>query len=119
MTTAATLAATPLVVIALWAYALFVFFLAYIPIKAAFDRGTLKRERTLGCGAAYLTLGIGGVLDVGFNVLAGSLIFRELPRREFLTFTKRCRKWQADPGYRGRFARAVCRELNVFEEHHC
>jgi hypothetical protein len=59
------------------------------------------------------------VLDVGFNLVPGSLIFLEPPRRACLTFTQRCRSWQADPGYRGRFARAVCRELNVFEEHHC
>src|SRR3954467_821125 len=100
--TFATLAAMPLVAIALWAYALFVFFLAYLPIKAAFDRGALKRQWTLGCAAAYVTLAIGFVLDVGFNLVPGSLIFLEPPRRACLTFTQRCRSWQADPGYRGR-----------------
>lgn len=113
MTLAATFAAL------LWAYALYVFFLAYIPLVGAHERGALKTEPSVVLAAAYLTLGIGYVLDVGFNLLFASLIFAELPQRDYITFTKRCRKWRDDAGYRGRFARWVCHRLNVYQEHHC
>jgi hypothetical protein len=104
---------------ALWAYALFVFFLAYITIVNAYDRKDLKRERRLGVGLAYATLGIGYVLDVGFNVFIGTLLFLELPERANITLTRRCRKWREDAGYRGAIARWVCSELNVYQQDHC
>jgi hypothetical protein len=103
----------------LWAYMLFLFFLAYIPIHEAFERKALKLELDLMSCAAYATLALGLVLDIGFNIFFASLIFLELPETDNLTFTKRCRKWRTDAGYRGEFARWVCERLNVYQDRHC
>lgn len=108
-----------LLVPVLWGYALFVFFLAYIPIAAAHERGGLKSRLDPMDLAAYITLGIGLVLDVGFNLLPASIIFAERPASWNETFTKRCRRWRPDDGYRGRFARWVCDRLNVYQDRHC
>lgn len=103
----------------LWAYMLFVFFLAYIPIHEAFERKALKLELDVMSCAAYATLALGLLLDVGFNIFIASLFFLEFPETDNLTFTKRCRKWKADSGYRGGFSRWVCARLNVYQDPHC
>jgi hypothetical protein len=50
---------------------------------------------------------------------AGLVHLPELPETDNITFTKRCRKWKADAGYRGEFSRWVCARLNVYQDRHC
>ena len=67
----------------------------------------------------YPLLVIGIILDTLLNVIVGTIIFVEFPR-EFL-LTPRLDRWgREDDGYRGKFARFVCKYmLNPFDEGHC
>jgi len=113
---------TPLFAV-VFAYLLFVFYLAYVALWAAKQNGKLAAAPLAVRVVAWSILGLALVLDVAFNVIVGSAIFMEPP--EFwppkkLTFTARCAKWRSRDGYRARFARWVCEGwLNPFQEHHC
>jgi hypothetical protein len=111
--------ATALFTILFWAYALFLFFLAYVPVKQAHDDNTLSDQATLMVWAAKFTVYVGLVIDIGFNVLLATFIFVELPTKDTLTFTARCKKWKDDAGYRGAIVRWVCRSLNLYQKRHC
>jgi hypothetical protein len=81
-------------------------------LKAIRDEG---RARWYHYALAAPILVVGYPLDVAFNVIVGSLIFRELPR-EFL-FTSRVDR-HARAG--NRFAQWVCRHLlNPWDDGHC
>ena len=102
-----------------WAFVLWVFYLAYVAVWVAHTNGKLATAPALLQYLAYFTLGIGLILDITFNVTVGTAAFLELPRWNF-TFTARCAKWRQNKGYRGRLARWVCDGwLNPFQEHHC
>lgn len=104
----------------LWAFALWVFYLAYVTLWVAKHNGKLDSTPRIVKALCFFTLGIGIVLDVGFNIVVASVIFMEPPTLAWLTFTARCAKWRQDQGYRGRLARWVCDGwLNPFQEHHC
>lgn len=59
---------------------------------------------------------LGLVLDVAFNVIFGTIVFRELPR-EWL-FTSRCRRHIQGAGSRQRMARWWAKQLNPFDQGH-
>ena len=68
----------------------------------------------------YPLLAVGVVLDTLLNVIVGTIIFREFPRE--LLLTPRLDRWAREDkdGYRGKFARFVCRYmLNPFDPGHC
>lgn len=110
---------TPLLAVAL-AYALFVFYLAYVALWVAHKNGKLAAAPWPVRGVAWSILVIALALDVLFNVTVGSAIFLEPPEFRRLTFTARCKKWRSSMTRRGAFARWVCEGwLNPFQEHHC
>jgi hypothetical protein len=60
------------------------------------------------------------LLDIGFNVVIGSIVFWEWPEIRRLTFTARCKKWMGTGGKRGATADYVCESwLNPGEPGHC
>jgi len=104
----------------LWAYFLFVFFLAYLTILVAEKNGRLAKAPVLVRIVCKATKLIAGVLDGAFNIVVGSLIFWELPERKRLLFTSRCEKWMKSDTWRGDVARWFCSSwMNMFEDNHC
>jgi len=59
---------------------------------------------------------IGIALDFGFNMVAGTLMYLELPHE--LMFTVRCKRHVADEGWRGSIARWWRRQLNQISPGH-
>lgn len=101
-------------------YLLYVLYLAYCAVNRAKKDGKLEKTPRLVRAAAYLTVGIGFVLDVLFNITVGTVMFLESPEIRRLTFTARCKKHLNEPGWRGDRARWACDGwLNPFEEGHC
>lgn len=98
-------------------YLLFVFYLAYVAVHIAHDSGKLARAAYLVQVLAWVTIGIGWVLDVVFNVLIGSVLFLEFPHWRRLTFTARCKRHMGASTWRGDVARFFCDALNIFEQH--
>lgn len=106
---------TPLV----WLFALFVFFLAYITVIRTEESGVLREASLvfrLGCWCVKV---LGGIIDITFNLVVGTLLFLEWPELRNITFTHRCAKWMFDEGLRGKIARFFCTNLSVFDRGHC
>jgi hypothetical protein len=100
------------------AYALFVYYLAYVAIMAAQRSGALAKLRWYARAACWSVALPAGLLDVAFNVTVGSAIFLEPPRE--LLFTTRCERHMNRQNWRGRLARWVCESwLNPFQANHC
>jgi len=59
---------------------------------------------------------IGITLDFIFNVIAGTLIFRELPRE--LLFSSRVQRHYRSEGFRGRMAEFWANQLNAIDPTH-
>ena len=91
-----------------WAY------VAVMHAKAVLERG--EQIHWVFKGPLYLLLAIGLPLDIAWNVIAGTLMFQELPRE--LTFTSRLKRWKAEGGRRGQRARWWAAELNKFDPGH-
>lgn len=102
-----------------WSYALFLFFLAYVTVMQAKESGRLDDANWLFRLAAGITIVVGGIIDIGFNVVLGTILFLELPELHNITFTHRCAKWMTNSGWRGSIARAICKNLSVFDVDHC
>lgn len=66
-------------------------------------------------GVAYLAV-IASVLDFAFNVVAGTLMFVELPHE--IMFTQRTKRHVSDEGWRGSVARFWARNLNQISPGH-
>lgn len=62
-------------------------------------------------------LAVGLVLDVAFNLVAGTLMFAELPR-EWLFTTRAERHFRHSDGWRLKIAQFWARTLNVFDPFH-
>ena len=90
-------------------------FAAAMHAKAIIERGELLPSWILY--PLYIGALVGLVLDVLFNVVCGTYLFRELPR-EF-TFTSRCKRHKASGGWRASKAKAWCAQLNKFDPGHC
>lgn len=60
---------------------------------------------------------IGYFLDVAFNLVVGTILYREIPRE--LTFTERCRRHKDSSGSRGRIARWFCFQFGQIDSGHC
>jgi hypothetical protein len=106
------------IVVVGWAYALLIFYLAYVAIWVAKSNGKLALVPAPGRWVLMSILAVAVLLDVLFNWVVGSVGFMELPRE--CTFTARCARLRTATGYRGRLARWVCDGwLNPFQEHHC
>jgi hypothetical protein len=91
-------------------------FVAVMHTKAVIDRGETIHPLILY--PLYLGTAVALVLDVLFNVLCGTWIFKELPR-EF-TFTSRCSRHKSGTaGRRKNKAKWWCSQLNKFDKGHC
>ena len=96
----------------LWSYALLGSFLIYTQVHAKW----VYLEPVLRI--ILLPFMLLWFVDVGFNLVIGSILFMEPPRQ--LTLTQRCDSHLHDKGFRGSIARALCNHiLNVFEPGHC
>lgn len=95
-----------------WSYALLGGFLIYSAAHRAWN--TLKPVVKIILSPFMIFW----FVDVGFNLIFGSLIFLERPHE--LTFTKRCDSWLHAMDWRGTIARAICNHLlNPFDTLHC
>lgn len=96
----------------LGAYCLYGSFLIYASVHRAWATLPIVTKTILAPFAALY------LVDVAFNVTAGSVLFLRVPHE--LTFTKRCDESLPDPGWRGKLARFVCSKfLNPFDPDHC
>lgn len=108
-----------LFLIVVWPYALFLFFLGYVTVMEAKEKDRLKDAHWIFKVAAWITVMIGGFIDISFNLIPGSILFWEWPEYRNITFTHRCAKWMKDEGRRGKMARSICKNLGVFQVEHC
>ena len=100
--------------------ALFALYLAYCTLRVARGNGKLAMAPAVVRGLCWALLLAGLVLDILFNIFIGSLMFREWPNIQRLTFTARCTSHLKVDGFRGNIARWVCEGwLNPFEADHC
>jgi hypothetical protein len=83
-------------------------------VKRLRDEGTVF---TLFWKVGILPWAVVGVtLDLAFNVVAGTLMYMELPQE--LTFTSRCKRHIHSPGWRSHIARWWQRQLNQISPGH-
>lgn len=95
----------------LYLYGFFLGFLAYSSAKQAWFR--LKIGVRVLLIPAFLFFGL---IDVVFNITAGTLLFLEVPRD--LTFSQRCSRHLCDAGWRGKVANAFAVPLNAIDPNH-
>lgn len=94
-----------------WAYVLFLAFTMYASILQAWGR--LKIGIKILVFPALL---IFGIIDVIFNLVVGSILFRELPRQ--FTLSQRLCQHLIDPDWRGHIAGAIAVPLNAIYPDH-
>lgn len=109
-----------LLVIAVCLYVLFYgtwfFYIAFMGIKT--HKAMLKAKLGLVWRGLYPLFAIALLMDVLFNIVIGTMYFKERPK-EWL-FTGRCSRHLNSTGERLRKAQFVCDHLlNPFENGHC
>jgi len=63
---------------------------------------------------------IGYPIDIVYNIIIGTVLFKELPQFNALTFSARIKMHEDDTDWRGVFARWVCkRYLRPYDPTHC
>ncbi|MFL9670434.1 hypothetical protein WIX39_026125 [Variovorax sp. AB1(2024)] len=90
-------------VFAIWM--LWVFYAAVMRLKMVRDAGGLEGKPWVKA-FGYFTLGVGLVLDFFVNLVAGTIVFCELPR-EWTLSTRLWRLSNAPPTWRQRWALAI------------
>jgi hypothetical protein len=101
-----------------WPFALWVLYLAYCTLRVSEQNGKFAMTPWPVKVFSYTALAVGWLLDVAFNMVAGSVMFLEPPHE--LTFTDRCSRHMDEPNWRGKIARWVCDGwLNPMEAGHC
>src|SRR5688572_8958618 len=85
---------------------------SYVAIMHAKGKRLTKYWRVM----LYPLAIVGLVIDAAFNVVFGSLMFRELPRE--LLFTSRCQRHARGDGSRQRLALWWAKQLNQFDPDH-
>lgn len=101
-------------------YFLFALYLSYCTLRIARDNGKLAMCPPPVKSVCWSILGLAILLDIAFNILVGSILFREFPHYKRLTFTARCNNHYNADTWRGARARKFCDGwLNPFEAGHC
>jgi len=89
---------------ALSCVAMWVLFLAYVPLRANWSR---LPTTTKALGSVVVIVAF--VCDVIFNAVIGTIIFLDIPREA--TFTKRVSKLKRGLCWRARLAKWICENL--------
>ena len=97
----------------LWTYALYVGFFMYGSAIQAWNR--LKIAFKILIAPVVI---IFGIMDVGFNVVFGSIMFLEPPFIHGITFSQRCCHWYILSGWRSSLAGAWSVPLNEIVPNH-
>lgn len=98
-------------------YGTFVLLLAVLKLRDARDAKKLKDAPLIVLTFAYLTLGIGLLLDVALNMLL-SLPLLE-PPQEWLTTDRVKRLKHGGNDWQRACARWMCKQLDSIDDHHC
>lgn len=95
----------------------FVFFCSVMKLRTVRDNGYLATAPMIVKAFAYLTLGIGLILDAMLNLLLSPILL-ELPH-EWLTTDRVIRLKQFGNDWQRSCAKWLCKQLDALDEHHC
>lgn len=94
-------------------YALIIGFLCYSALRPVWRTLDIKWRILLAPLALFW------FADVAVRCTVAWAVFRVAPTRQTLTVTELCNSLVHDTGSRGRWARSICRMLNIIQPDHC
>jgi hypothetical protein len=94
-------------------YALIIGFLCYSALKPVW------RELALKWRIIFSPLALFWFADVAVRCTVGVLVFQSIPTWGTITVTELCNSLMSDTTFRGRWARSICRVLNIIQPSHC
>lgn len=94
-------------------YALIIGFLCYSALKPVW------RELAIKWRIMFAPLALFWFADVLVRCTICVLVFQSIPTWNMITVTELCNSLAADTTFRGRWARSICRMLNIIQPSHC
>lgn len=102
-----------MVIVLAMLYALLIGFLCYVALKPVWRVLDLKWR------IMFAPLALFWFVDVLVRCTICAIVFQSVPTRATLTVTELCNSLALDVTYKGRWARGICRMLNVIQPSHC